>query len=58
MDTDIRTFSQNVKEDKKVVSTKIAFYLVTSLFFMWGLQVSVIHQLKCLCDKPFKMSCF
>ena len=19
---------------------------------------SVIHQLKCLCDKPFKMSCF
>ncbi|QIC77159.1 hypothetical protein FSC17_12630 [Acinetobacter indicus] len=23
-----------------------------------GLQKAVIHQLKCLCDKPFKMSCF
>ncbi|QFS17339.1 hypothetical protein FHP22_07295 [Acinetobacter indicus] len=22
------------------------------------LQDCVIHQLKCLCDKPFKMSCF
>ena len=22
------------------------------------LQLCVIHQLKCLCDKPFKMSCF
>lgn len=20
--------------------------------------ITVIHQLKCLCDKPFKMSCF
>lgn len=45
MDTDIRTFSQNVKEDKKVVSTKIAFYLVTSLFFMWGFSHSLLDVL-------------
>ncbi|KHN66254.1 MFS transporter [Acinetobacter calcoaceticus] len=45
MDTDIRTFSQIVKEEKKVVSTKIAFYLVTSLFFMWGFSHSLLDVL-------------
>ena len=28
--------------------------LITSVVLCWD----VIHQLKCLCDKPFKMSCF
>jgi MFS transporter, FHS family, L-fucose permease len=45
MDTNTKTFSHNVERAEKVVSTKIAFYLVTSLFFMWGFSHSLLDVL-------------
>lgn len=43
---------------KKPIRGEMGFLIVYKKLIFKGIKIAVIHQLKCLCDKPFKMSCF
>ncbi|AUC08336.2 hypothetical protein BVG18_15645 (plasmid) [Acinetobacter lwoffii] len=51
----IRHRHQHIKPSAKEIAK---VHILKADISILGLQHCVIHQLKCLCDKPFKMSCF
>ena len=50
-----------IKAEKTLAELSSEFDVHQNQIIDWKNQLisaSVIHQLKCLCDKPFKMTCF